>query len=629
VAVVEALDLNLGAQDARDMTAKLNDAVMRTRLARATMDDRIAGSWARYEIAPPDRKLNYDQEPNLRVPLTKWIVDGVWVRMMRTIWGQQPYLRVVDEDLADPPEALPVQLMLQHLADTDLQLRFRAGHLFLNALVEGTAVGKLIRKIDSRRIRDKTGDLLSESTITDKVGFALDVIDFKDFWVAHPGIVDLNKQPWVAHRVWLTWEEMRARQRDGRFTVTRDQMDKLKPLGKKRLVASPISALDQAKSVLEKSEDAGWATVDEWEVLEVEGSFDPTNQEQWQECLFNVMVGWNDFPLRAQKYPFWNGTRDYLVYRPKPRANRFYGQSAAGEVQALQDEGDARLNQDLSAKTLAVLAGLTPVLPRSMQREWDRHKWQLLKPIYLDAPEQFRTLAQFTMAVRELDPLLEKLFQIAERISGMSDPQLGKPVTGSKTAFEIATVQSEGNIKFAEMIEQLQIGNTELGYQVIEHAYQLAMEDPMFAQRIAKVSTTDPFAGITLAELRQRWQVIPVGNTMIANKEANARMWMGVYELFKDDIFVIANPEHSYFLRNRVLQSIGVDREIEKLIGTEAEVKTFADQQLQLRAQQGDLSAQVQLQHRAGPGGFGRGRTFPLGTQTIPGTIVPPGQIPQ
>jgi len=108
VAVVEALDLNLGAQDARDMTAKLNDAVMRTRLARATMDDRIAGSWARYEIAPPDRKLNYDQEPNLRVPLTKWIVDGVWVRMMRTIWGQQPYLRVVDEDLADPPEALPV-----------------------------------------------------------------------------------------------------------------------------------------------------------------------------------------------------------------------------------------------------------------------------------------------------------------------------------------------------------------------------------------------------------------------------------------------------------------------------------------------------------------------------------------
>jgi hypothetical protein len=318
------------------------------------------------------------------------------------------------------------------------------------------------------------------------------------------------------------------------------------------------------------------------------------------------------------------------VYRPRPRANRFYGRSTAGEIQPIQDEADARINQDLDAATIEVLAGLTPILQRNLRREWENHQWKLLEPIYVDAPDQFRSLAQSLGNLRVLDPQLDRLFQLAERISGMSDPQLGKPVTGSKTAFEIATVQSEGNIKFSEMIEQLQLANKELGFQIIEHAYQLTLESPAFKSRLTKVAGIDPFQNMTMEEIRARWEVIPVGNTMVANREIVSRMWMGIFQLLKDDIFVQVNPEHGWFIRNRLLQSTLTDpREVEQIIGSEQEVKAFAKAQIAQRAQQGDLSAQVMQQHAQGtlppPGPRGRGRTRALGTEALPGVIEPPG----
>ena len=159
----------------------------------------------------------------------------------------------------------------------------------------------------------------------------------------------------------------------------------------------------------------------------------------------------------------------------------------------------------------------------------------------------------------------------------------------------------------------------------MEHAYQLQLESDAFKQRLLKVCGIDPFAGVTLADIRQRWTVVPVGNMLIANRELEARKWMGLFQLFKDDIFVQINPEHAWFLRNKLLQAIGVDREIPKLIGDEKTVQEFARQQLAMRAAQGDLSAQVMQQGN----GQQFGKTVPLGTQELPGTILPPGAVAQ
>jgi len=566
-------------------------------------DEYTAGLHERYEAKKPSHLPLFKQGSKIRVPLTMWVVDGVWVRTMRTVFGQIPVMRVIDENPMVPPEPLPLEVMLQHLTEQDLQLRMRSGHLFLNAYIEGTGIAKVVRDERKRTVRERRspvgrfflGDELVERDVVDRAGLGLEVIDLKDFLVGNPAIVDINDQPWVGHRVWHRWDAIVRRQRDGIYTLTREELAKFKGAGKIRQQTTD-SSLDSVKRDLDRTEESGWADNTEYELWEVFARYDVNGDGLEEEVLLTISPDWNEQPLRSQYAPYWNGCRPYIAYRPKPRSNRFYGRSLAAEIQPLQDEADARINQDLDATTISVLAALTPILPLSAKRAWETHRFKLLEPIYSDVPEQFRTLSQAIGQIRQTDPQLDRIFVLAERVSGMSDPQTGRPSEGSKTAFEINTVVQEGNIKFAEYIEQLQLSNTELGYQVIEHAYQLAQESSAFAERIQAIVGKDPFADLSTSTIRRRVAVRPVGNTIVSNKEQEARRVMNAYAFLKDDQFVNADPKRAWRLRAEVLKkSLGFERDYELFIGNEADLDKMQGQQLLQRALAGDANARMQL----------------------------------
>lgn len=610
MALLESLDLNLSAEKSRAVAQMVTTNWRSALYARQSFDTLVAAYWERYEAAPPKRELPFKQASNLRIPLTQWVVDSVWVRQMRTIFGQKPYLQVRDENLRLPPEAIDLERMLQHLTEVDLQLRATGGHLLLNSLVEGTGIAKLVRSEQKRTVRDRFGDSLLERSVTDFEGLGLEVIDLKDFVVANPAQPSIDRQPWLAHRVWLRWEEVIRRQRDGIYRITRDQLGKLKGLGKSRRIAAWMP-LDQTKADLDKTEAAGWGTFEEWEIIEAIYRYDTNDDELDEECLFTTCVDYDEAPLRAESFPFWNGKRNYIAYRPLPRVNRFYGRSLAGIMQPLQDEADAEINQSLDASTFTILANLTPILSRSLKREWETHKWVLGKPIYVDAPETFRSLADLIKHPIQLSQFqLSQLLGMAERAGGVSDPQLGKPAAGSKTAFEIATVQAEGNIRFAEMIEQQQLSDQELGFQTIEHAYQLSLESEEFRQRLIRVVGRDPFENVAMEDIRKRMAVVPTGNTITSNKELEAKKWAVIWEIFKDDPMVQMDLSHRHYLALKVLRSVGAEQEAEEIVGSKEEIEQ-AKLLIQQRAQQlKDAVAQGQV---PGMGMIGGGQAPDMG----------------
>src|SRR3990167_4623582 len=104
------------------------------------MDTKIAGYWERYEARPPRRTLPFEDASNLRIPLTMWVINGILVRFMRTVFGQKPWLAVSDEDNRNAPDAADLERMTQHLAEVEMGLRSVEWQWFLNALVEGTGV---------------------------------------------------------------------------------------------------------------------------------------------------------------------------------------------------------------------------------------------------------------------------------------------------------------------------------------------------------------------------------------------------------------------------------------------------------------------------------------------------------
>ena len=621
MAVLESLELNLSADKARSVVGMVAENWRAALNARQSFDQKVAAYWARYEAVAPVRELPFKQASNLRIPLTQWVIDSVWVRQMRTIYGQKPYLQVWDNNLQQPPESSDLERVIQHLAEVDLHFRSTGGHLLLNSLVEGTGIGKLVRSEQKRTVRDRYGAELLERTITDFQGLGLEVIDLKDFVVANPAEYSIDRQPWLAHRVWLRWDEIARRQRDGVYKFTRDQMTALKNLGKRGRNVGGM-ALDQTKANLDQTEQVGWGTFDEWEFVESIYRYDWDGDGFEEECLLTVCVDYPDIPARAEAYPFWNGKRNYIAYRPLPRVNRFYGRSLAGIMQPLQDEADAEVNQSLDASTFTILANLTPILSRSMKREWETHKWVLGKPIYVDSPELFRSLADLIKHPIQLSQFqLSQILQMAERAGGVSDPQLGKPAQGSKTAFEIATVQAEGNIRFAEMIEQQQLSNQELGFQVIEHAYQLSLESEEFRQRLFRVVGRDPFENVSMEDIRKRLAVVPTGNTITSNKELEAKKWLGVWQLFKDDPMVQMDLSYRHFLATKVLRALGAEQEAEQIVGTKEGIQKAKQliaqraQQVQAAAASGQMPGMGLLPPGGSPGG---GPGGPAVTESLP-----------
>lgn len=607
--VSEVLNLKLTPSKQKAVARFVTEAIRSVRQSRSQMDGNLAACWERFEILPPSRALPFVNASNLRTGLTYWTIRSVWVRIMRTVFGQEPTIRVTDESRLGGPDASLAQLALSHLTDVDLALRSNESQWVLNGLVEGTGVAKLLRDTQERTIRDREQvpgqrldefgvlqddplaplqDVLMERTVTDRVGLGLSVIDLKDFVLANAAIFDVNKQPWLAHRVWLRWDDIVRRQRDGIFEITRSQLAKLKPLSRTRRKGEGLP-LDQVKSDIDRADDQGSYDIQEYPLWEWQGKYDSDNDGLENECWFTVHEDYPELTLRAQGSPWWNGQRNYFLCRPIPRSNRAYGISLAMLMQGLQDEADTRLNQDLSATTLAILAGVTPILDRTMKAEWDNHKFDLGKPIFVDVPAQFRSLSdamKYNPLLGETD--LNRVFALAERTSGVTDPFLGKTAKGETTAYEIATVTTEGNVTFAEMVEQVQGTNRELGFQTLEHAYQLSQESESFRQRLIRVCGADPFEGTTLAELRQRFDLQPTGNTVVANREVETRKWTALWMMLKDEPLVNADLTRRQKLLSRTLRVAIPEENPEDYIGTEQDAA-----QQQQKAEEAQRTAQA------------------------------------
>lgn len=588
----DSLTLKFSKSQATALAQQIATEVRRAQDARRAFDDRVAGYWERFEGSPPRRKPAFPKGANVRVMLTYWTIRSVWVRTMRTVFGQDPFIQVGDENLSLGGDSSLAQEVLQHLCLVDLKLRGVEGHGLLNAFVEGTGILKIGQDIAATRtVRDREDDILVERQIVDRVGLRLDAVDLKDFWVANPAIADLDRQPWVAHRVWLRWDDIVRRQRDGIYEITRKQLDELKPHGITRR-APDGSRIEQVKADLDRTDERGFGP-EEYAVLEVQYRTDVDKDGLEEEGLFALVPSCPEFLLRAQRAPWWNGKRGYFAIRPIPRANRFYGMSLAAVLQGQQDEIDTRVNQNLDANTIAILAALTPILPRHLKAEWEKHVWELAKPLYVDSPETFGTLGSILKALPHVEQVdVQQQLEFSRQTSGVTEPFLAQPAGGRTTAFEISTIQHEGNINFQEMIEQVQETNRELGYQVLEQAYQLAQEQPEFAERLVRVSGgKDPFEGLTMRDLRNRWDLKPYGNTIISNKDLEAKKAMAAFQLFKEDGFVNADLTRARYLRERVLKGIGFNpEEIDKIIGAPEEIealKQHALQQMQMGMQQG------------------------------------------
>lgn len=578
-----------------------------------TFEDEIRENWDRYELVPPARTPPFDGAANYRTPLTKWSIDSSLSRIAAGTTGTRPIIRVESRPGGDPAiaemetsKAQKIERFLDYVFEHEINFDEWLDDALLNAGVEGTAIGyltwdekrehrlaEIIKDIqtpivDEEGIAGPPGSIIgikntqvSELEERDEVVFQgprLDLVSLVDFLVADPRRKSLEEQPWVGHRVRLFYPELEAlKGKEGYFDIEIDEI--LKGRGNQYTEGSksPVEmGVEQRTGTM--TVDSNLRMLDWYEVWSLIAWYDWDRDGKPEKVVAEIAMPQRRL-IRMIKFPLLHGHVNYIPIRLLPRSNSFYGRALASDLRMTQDEVDAMHNQRTDATSVAIAslfmflydeqAGFDPArvrlgLGESIRLEGDINHVKVLA-------DAFRGVNVPGMDIENM------LLGFAERLSGISEPQTGKPVEKRATAFEIGAVIQEGNVRFRRMIERVALSIAELTYQIVglyqQHGHRL--EEKFF--RVLN-DPDSPFVA-SPTDLAGRWDYRVHGAALASNMDIDARKAMEMLGMAEQSAilqeFIKQDPVRAWTLAKTVIDRIGWPN-AEQIIGTKEDAIKLA-----------------------------------------------------
>ncbi|MDR7534554.1 MAG: hypothetical protein QN162_14630 [Armatimonadota bacterium] len=567
--------------------------------------------WARYEGLPPVRELPFEGAANFRVPLSKWAVDAIHARLVAGLTTVRPYSRVEPLEPEETQAAADLEEFLDWCKEHELGFELFLDDYLLNAAVEGTAVAYLTwERRERHRLAQETVDQFDETGEFDQItgqpilkrtrvpvlvdqpdvveeGPRLDLIPLVDFLVADWRRKRLDEQPWVAHRTRLYAHELRAlREQDGYFA---DAIDELLQGGGSQYTEGTkpphVASLEERTGIAEQLSpraDRRW-----WEIWVITAWYDSDADGKPERVIFEVAMPQRRL-IRALKFPYIHGQPPYILCSLIPRPNHVLGRSLVGDLRMVQDEIDAIHNMRTDAVTVAIGSLFTFIHDEMVDPGLDRRRISLGEPMRVEG--DINHLQILAKSFRGVNPpgmdIEQMLLGFAERISGISDPQAGRPTEGRKTAFEIGAVIQEGNVRFRQMIRRVAAALAELDYQLVGLYQQYSAR---VGERIMRVlrRNTDIFQGVDSGRFRFRIH----GAAIASNQDIDAKRALELLQLAEQSgiiqFFVKQDPRRMYHLAKTVLDKAGRgDVPTEAIIGSEAELMAFMQRMAMMQQMQ-------------------------------------------
>lgn len=564
--------------------------------------------WERYELVPPNRELPFEGAANYRVPLTKWAVDSIHARMMAGLTTIRPYFRIEALEPTDMARSSRVEDFLDYSAEHELFFVEWLDDALLNAEVEGTAIGFLtwedrqehvfVEEIEERQeavkdpdtgqvITDGLGQPVSrvvrESKIVERDivtyrGPRLELIPLLDFVVGDRTRKDLRDQPWMGHRTRLYRTELQQlKGGEGYFDEAIESL--LSGGGNQKTEGGTQTANPTPRMKM----------LDQFEVWSILGWYDWDQDDEPERVVMEIVMP-QKVLIRLIKFPYLHNRPNYMALRLLPRSQDFYGRSLVADLLMTQDEIDAMHNQRTDATSIAIASLFMFLYDEQAGFDPERNEIRLGKSIALQGDiTHIKSLAEAFRGIQVPGMDIENmLLGFAERLSGISDPQAGRPAEGRKTAFEIGAVIQEGNVRFRRMIERIELALAEIAYQTIALYQQFGNRAEPKIYRVLN-DPENPFRTVEVGEMAGRWNYRVHGVAIASNRDIDAKKALDVLKMVESSpIFqklIMADPRRLYKLAQTVLDKVGWP--VEDLIGKEENMPGAQVAAAQAAVQQG------------------------------------------
>lgn len=314
---------------------------------------KFARLWAKYRTKYPEFPKDFPMvnSSQLTVPTIKTAVNTLAARIYQTVMAAEPLasFRARDPEFTDVANG--IEKFISTYGSEKLNLDEQLEDVVTEIVILGTAVVEVSNRNEVRALA-KYDRVTKKYSLEDTVIFngpGTTHFPIEDFW-CRPAYQDIQKAPWCAKSMRLTWSQIKDMAYNG--ILDPDRIDRI---WRYRVgIDGAMGEVSEVQITQEEIDKARPNERDEYQLFEIGVRWDPANIGTEQELI--CYYHWpSRTVLRARYNTFLGGRRPWVIFRYTRLPHRLYGEGLAEALEHLQDEISTIHNQRIDNASIANL----------------------------------------------------------------------------------------------------------------------------------------------------------------------------------------------------------------------------------------------------------------------------------
>ena len=384
---------------------------------------------------------------NCDLGIVEMCVDNIKSRYKLSTIGAKPMFNSVPVTSKGEDQKQKVTDSMNYILENDIEIEKRLDPITQNVTEYGTCIAKLYWKRDMKETKEykKYDDVVVPEERSDiKEQGYLDIIDLVDVLVPEGSGPDIETLPWIYHRLWYSLYDLEKKVKLNFFSSEKVEILKSALTTQKTL---------SAKNTEEKLKLIKTLPEEKVEVLECYMRYDVDDDNMEEECVFwmcpNTSTLLKGFYLKDL---YFDAKRPFYRFAYK-ETGLFYGRGIPEMLESYRTIINRLFNYALNCLMLQILPFGFYRLGSSFRPSEVRLSPGVMIPV--DDINDVR-LVEFSSSAQIVEGVVMLIMSFIERQTGISAPQMGKEFPTRKTATEVKTILSEGNVKHEDRIQTFQ-----------------------------------------------------------------------------------------------------------------------------------------------------------------------------
>jgi len=484
---------------------------------------------------------------NCDLGIVEMCTDNIKSRYKLSTIGAKPMFNSIPVTPEGEDKKDEITDSMNFVLDNDIEIEKVLDSIAQNTVEYGTCPTKLYWKkdiIEQREYKELDGIVFPEDKSSVMEKGAIDIINLEDFIVPEGSGNDIHKLPWVFHRVWMSLYDLEKKVKLGFYSEA--VVEKVK-------ASLQIEKEQNLKTPEEKQAAVKKLPEEKVEILECYMRFAVKESDKVErECIFWVCPKTRTYMKGFYlKDIYFDGKRPFFVYRYKDTGG-FYGRGIPEMIAPYRKLMNDVFNFAVNCLMLQILPWGFYRIGSSFRPEEVRLSPGVMIPV--DDINDVK-IAQFPATAQSAEGFVEMLMSFVERQTGISSPHMGKEFPTRKTATEVKTIISEGNVKHEDRI---QIFQDTFGDQLkgIYHLYRQNAPEG----RSGRILTGEEYRFIKLFSAFDKlddYDFLVLGTLTTGNKVVEREDTMNLYSIASNNPIIAEYPKGQLELLKEVFSIFG------------------------------------------------------------------------